>query len=133
MKPKGLKKLKLYWATTEDHDEDWFIVATGEKHAARLHENLEGYDRGDAEAEFVSDIPDDLQEGLERGWAEIELLRALGATFISEHPSNVVELNGRQYCQGMLDGIIMELNDDLFEAKGQGRPNKTESASKTIH
>ena len=51
-------KMRLYWATTEDHSEDWFIVAGSAAEAAKFHEHLEGYDDGDAEAEWVLDIPD---------------------------------------------------------------------------
>ena len=32
--------MKLYWVTTEDHDEDWFIVASSSDEAARCHENI---------------------------------------------------------------------------------------------
>ena len=35
--------MELYWVTTEDHGEDWFIVAISSKEAAKLHEDMEGY------------------------------------------------------------------------------------------
>jgi hypothetical protein len=67
-KPAGTrgKTYAIYWATTEDHDEDWFIVATSAREARRGHENAEGYDRGDAEAERIVTIPAHLQG--EEGW-----------------------------------------------------------------
>ena len=52
--------MNLYWVTTEDHDEDWFVVASSAEEAAEFHEKEEGYGAGDAEAEKVLDIPDDV-------------------------------------------------------------------------
>lgn len=31
----------LYWVTTEDHAEDWFIEASNAKDATRFHEDFE--------------------------------------------------------------------------------------------
>ena len=115
--------LKLYWATTEDHDEDWFIVASSAKGAARLHENLEGYESGYATAEFVMDIPESL--AAEKGWPPEELLLGLGAKFVGDDPTRVVEIAGRKFCEGLLEGTILTLHDDRFENLGQGRPNQT--------
>jgi hypothetical protein len=49
--------MNLYWVTTEDHAEDWFIVAHNGKEAATFHEDAEGYDLGDATAEMILEIP----------------------------------------------------------------------------
>jgi len=43
----------LFWCTTDDGDEDWFIVASSDKVAAEAHEAEEGYDPGDASADYV--------------------------------------------------------------------------------
>jgi len=32
--------MKLYWVTTEDHEEDWFVVAISAKEAAKFHEDF---------------------------------------------------------------------------------------------
>ena len=45
--------IKLYWVTTLDHDEDWFIFARTSSSAASYHEHSEGYDMGDAKARSV--------------------------------------------------------------------------------
>ena len=50
--------MKLYWVTTEDHEEDWYVVAISAKEAAKFHEDMEGYDPGDAIAEALLDIPE---------------------------------------------------------------------------
>jgi hypothetical protein len=59
--------MKLFWVTTDDHDEDWFIVAPDAAAAARFHEDAEGYDEGDATAELVCTVPHDAPD-VETGW-----------------------------------------------------------------
>ena len=115
--------MKLYWVTTEDHDEDWFIVASNSKEAAKLHEDMEGYNPGDAMAEAILDIPENIPA--ESGWPSNDLLKALGAKFICNEPSRVVEISGRKFCEGLLDGAIRSLDDDMFEISGQKRLNET--------
>ena len=70
-------RMKLYWCETEDHDEDWFIVARSAAAARRSHEDQEGYDRGDAWCSLVCALPDDRQDERE-GWPSDELLKACG-------------------------------------------------------
>ncbi len=115
--------MKLYWVTTEDHDEDWFIVASSLNEAEKLHEEMEGYDPGDAEAEEILDIPENVPA--ETGWPSDEILLAVGAKFILNDQSRVVEIEGRKFCEGMLGAVIEEITDDAFEKRGEGRPNKT--------
>jgi len=123
----GKRYLKLYWVETDDHDEDWFIVAKSIRQAASLHEKMEGYDPGDAYAELVMPIPEDLvlEEPIEPGWPSRELLIALGAIFLADEPTRVVEIDGRRYCEGMLAALIDEVVDDQFEKIGRGRPNNS--------
>ena len=115
--------MKLYWVTTEDHDEDWFVVASSSKQAARYHENMEGYNRGDAKAEEILDIPGDVPA--EKGWPSKELLLAVGAKFHSDDQTRAVEIAGRTFCEGMLEAVLNEIVDDVFEARGDERLNKT--------
>jgi len=86
---KGGKKaavpFKLFWATTEDHSEDWFIVAKTAASAARLHADMEGYDRGSATAEFICDIPKN-QKKIGEGWPSDELIKACGGKFLADLP-----------------------------------------------
>lgn len=56
----------LYWCSTEDGDEDWFVVAKSARNARRFHELEEGYDPGDADAEFVCHLPESLHR--DGGW-----------------------------------------------------------------
>jgi uncharacterized protein YllA (UPF0747 family) len=39
--------VNLYWVTTDDHDEDWFILARTGRTAASYHIQHEGYESGD--------------------------------------------------------------------------------------
>jgi len=48
--PRGSKKtaaakvpVTLYWVSTADHDEDWFIFAKSTRSAAKFHADYEGY------------------------------------------------------------------------------------------
>ena len=45
--------IKLYWVTTADHDEDWFIFAGSARQARAYHEHYEGYDKGDANSRLI--------------------------------------------------------------------------------
>ena len=116
--------MKLYWVTTEDHDEDWFVVASTENEASVFHEKMEGYNPGEAKAEELLCIPKHHIQA-EIGWPSEELLLANGATFISIDEPRVVEFGGRKFFEGMLGATINEINDDIFERDGLGRLNKT--------
>ncbi len=43
--------MRLFWCSTPDHDEDWFIVAATARSAGQQHEIDEGYAPGTARAE----------------------------------------------------------------------------------
>jgi hypothetical protein len=119
--------MKLYWITTEDHDEDWFVVASSSKKASRFHERMEGYNPGDATAEEILSIPQKIVA--KPGWPSDELLLVLGAKFVINDQTRVVEIGGRNFCEGMLAATLNEINDDVFEELGQERLNKTKKTS----
>jgi hypothetical protein len=118
-----MKYMKLYWVTTEDHDEDWFIIASSSEEASKFHEEMEGYEPGQARAEAILNIPENVPA--EPGWPSDELLLAVGAKFISNDQPRVVEIEGRKFCEGMLQATLNEISDDAFEQRGDERPNKT--------
>lgn len=70
--------MALYWVETDDHGEDWFVVARNPREAENYHEKSEGYDLGDARATFVARVPRHVQA--RPGWPSDELLKACGAT-----------------------------------------------------
>lgn len=121
------KPLKLYWCTTSDGDEDWFIIDHTGEDAAIRHARDEGYDLSDGCAEFVMQLPDELQNGGDSllGWPSHDVLRACGARFIREKTPRTVELAGRTFVEGMLQHEIDRLHDDHAEARGDGRPSGT--------
>lgn len=121
--------MKLYWVTTEDHDEDWFVIAINAKKAAEFHEKMEGYNQGDAKAEAILNIPKEITA--EIGWPSDGILKVLGATILCGSPTRVVEISGRKFCEGLLDATIRSLDDDVFEILGCDRKNKT--PKKIIH
>ena len=114
---------KLYWCTTADGDEDWFVIARSPREAARFHENQEGYDAGDADAAYACDVPQSYS--IEQvGWPNNDLLELVGRFLRKESP-RVVEINGRVFSEGTLDARMLKLHDDRCEARGDGRPNGT--------
>ena len=115
--------MNLYWCETADHDEDWFVVASSAKEACRFHEQEEGYGTGDGRATLVCRIPRTLS--VHKGWPSSDLLRALGAVFLSDSTPRVVQIRSTVYQEGGMDAVINRLSDDYAEATGMGRLNKT--------
>ncbi len=113
----------LYWVTTEDHAEDWFIVATNPEEAATFHEEMEGYDPGDATAEMILELPKGLVANT--GWPSDDVLQSCGANILAKGPTRIVEIGDRKFCEGLIESTIRTLDDDIFEALGEGRPNRT--------
>ena len=118
-----MKHLKLYWVTTEDHDEDWFMIASSKNEASKLHEEFEGYDMGIASAQEILSIPDNIS--VEPGWPSKNVLLSVGATFIKDDEPRIIKINGKQYAEGMLNAHLRELDDDTFEILGEKRLNQT--------
>jgi len=119
--------MELYWVETEDHHEDWFVVARSERRAARWHERAEGYEDGDARATLVGGIPRHLEA--KEGWPSHELLEACGARILRSDTPRVVEIDGGRFVEGYLEHEIRQRLDERFEALGQGRPNMTKRFS----
>lgn len=103
------KQIRLYWVTTDDHDEDWFIFAGSARQARSYHENYEGYGKGDASSRLIvsnvtlkelvggtppchAQMPDLFQLGFEDAGTETNLRR--------------VELHGEIFEEGMLESIV---------------------------
>ena len=102
--------MNLYWCETDDHDEDWFIVAASEEEACRVHENAEGYDPGDTEAYYICSIPASLNA--QPGWPDRALLEALGAEFIRSSTPRIVRLEGETYQEGVLQAVLERVSPD---------------------
>ena len=120
--------MNLNWVTTEDHAEDWFIVANSPEEACIFHEENEGYDPGNATAEMILEIPNEIITDI--GWPSDEVLRSCGANILVEGPTRVVEIGSRRFCEGLLESTIRTVDDDIFEALGEGRLNETHKSIK---
>ena len=120
--------MNLYWVTTEDHAEDWFIMANNPEEAATFHEEMEGYDPGDARAEMILELPKGVVA--DTGWPTDEVLKSCGANILVEGPTRIVEIGDRKFCEGLMESTIRTLDDDMFEALGEGRLNKTPKSTK---
>jgi len=109
---------KLYWCETEDHDEDWFVVARSAAEATEYYEGYEGYDEDDANAELVCVLPRSEQDRAEPGWPDHHLLEACGAEVLNLTPqdgakelraqvgsgSRLVRIKGRIFSEGDIVG-----------------------------
>jgi hypothetical protein len=88
---KSPAKYSIYWCTTPDGQEDWFVVAPSADAARRYHEEMEGYCEGTASAEPVAALPAHLISdkgyldpadghwSVTPSWPSDRLLRACGA------------------------------------------------------
>ena len=101
--------IKLYWCTTADHDEDWFIFAGSARQARSYHENYEGYGKGDAGSRLiVSDVTlQELVGGKPPCHAQMPDLLQLGFEDAGSEPSlRRVKLYGELFEEGMLESIV---------------------------
>lgn len=121
--------MNLFWVETEDHHEDWFVVAHDQRQAEAFFERDGGYEMGDANAVFICALKESV-ESTPR-WPTMELLEACGAKILRTETPRVVEINNRQFCEGLLENEILQASDNLFEAQGQGRPNKTKPRTRS--
>jgi hypothetical protein len=89
--------VNLYWVTTIDHDEDWFIFAKSSRTAEHYHVDYAGYEDDDADAKLImrgcaitgtvprhSEIKDLAKFGFEvlRGGDHGRIVRLKGRTFV---------------------------------------------------
>jgi hypothetical protein len=120
----GTNRWALYWCETEDHDEDWFVVARTAREARRFFEEYEDYCPGHAEASRICAVPEAVVIA-EPCWALPDVLTQCGAKILRAEEPRLVEIRGIRYEEGRLEALIMKAHDDAFQARGQGRPNGT--------
>ena len=103
------KQVKLYWVTTADHDEDWFIFAENARSAKRFHEYYEGYGAGDAQARLmVRDVRlNKFTNGTPPCHAQMRELMALGFEDAGSVPDRrKVRFEGKTYTEGILESLV---------------------------
>jgi hypothetical protein len=122
------RPVHLYWVTTDDHSEDWFIFAHRRRSAESYHENYEGYRTYDASARNVLtnvNLTEHVNGPLPRH-AQVEDLQALGFEIVdSPKFGRAVRFRGELFAEGCMEALVREADDNLFEAAGKGRPNGT--------
>ena len=137
--PKGSKKraaakvpVALYWVSTADHDEDWFIFANSTRSATNFYAAYEGYGPRETAAEPILEAPD--TEGPFPRHAQIDDLAALGFEILKggDHGRSV-KYGDRTFVEGHLESLIAEIDDNNSETAGEGRPRGTKSSSLKIN
>jgi len=98
--------VKLYWVTSQDHDEDWFIFAESASVARAYHEEYEGYGKGDARSRLiVSDVT--LKEFMNGTPPCNAMYQDLAGYEDGTMPArNKAGLNGEIFKEGILEAII---------------------------
>jgi hypothetical protein len=115
---------KLYWCTTPDQSDDWFVVARSAREARRFFREEEGYGAGDVQAKLVAGFPERLAE-LPSGWPTDEALVDAGGRFLRFDTPRCVAFGEETFTEGTFDFQRATVMDDIFEADGEGRPNGT--------
>jgi hypothetical protein len=125
------KQVKLYWVTTADHDEDWFIFAESARQARAYHENYEGYGKGEASSRLiVSNVTlKEFMNGTPPCHAQFEDLIQIGFQDAGTIPDRRrVKFNGEIFSEGILEAII-ELGREQMTAALDGCVERKEVAS----
>ena len=115
--------INLYWVTTDDHDEDWFILAKTARAAESYHVEYEGYEAGGAQAELILRRAAGQISGSVPRHAQLTDLRKLGFEVLNPDPNGrIVRLGGHTFVEGHLESLVAEASDNTWEALGEGRP-----------
>ena len=128
------KPTHLYWVTTLDHDEDWFIFAPTSRSAASYHEDYEGYDTGDAKARLVIARVElqKYEQGPPPCHAQIADLLALGFEVVGSDPhQRSVRFEGELYLEGELQSLVVQANYKLREVQNIRRSNGTKDPTES--
>jgi hypothetical protein len=102
------KRVRLYWVTNADHNEDWFIFAESARQARAYHEGHEGYDKGDAHSRLiVSNITlKEFQNGTPPCHAQFQDLFQIGFQNAGSPNRRRAGYNGEIFREGILEAII---------------------------
>src|ERR1019366_280704 len=100
--------IKLYWVTTADHAQDWFIFAGSDLQARSYHEHYEGYGKGDASSRLiVSNVTlQEFMNGTPPCHARFEDLYQIGLEAGTIPGRRGAGLNGEIFREGILEAII---------------------------
>jgi hypothetical protein len=124
--------VRLYWVTTQDHDEDWFIFAGSARQARAFHEDYEGYGKGDAHSRLiVSDVTlNKFQNGTPPCHAQFQDLFQIGFKNAGSIPNRRrAGCNGEIFREGILEAIIELGREQMTAAMNGGRQVKEASST----
>lgn len=99
----------LYWVTTPLKEEDWFIIARNAKDACEFHEGAEGFDSGYARAKEICKVEKEYLKD-KAYWAQLDMLKDLGFTVISEAPYRILKKDGKIYQEGSTVKLVVMEN-----------------------
>ena len=126
------KQIKLYWVTTDDHAEDWFIFADSARQARAYHEDYEGYSKGDASSRLiVSNVTSqEFQNGTPPCHAQFQDLFQIGFQDAGTIPNRRgAKFNGEIFREGILEAIIELGRNQLAVTMDGGRQIKEASST----
>ena len=110
----------LYWVTTDDNDEDWFVLAPTVRSAAKFHEDCEGYDPRDATARLIIanvTLPK-YADGTPPCHAQISDLEALGFQVDDPGPyRRIVSFRGELFIDGPCESQIQSARELQLKSK----------------
>jgi hypothetical protein len=130
-KRRQINRMKVFWVTTPDGYENWFVVARTKKDAEISHEIDEGYNPNYAHATFVCDVPLNLHKvyrpdkKIKTYWPRLAMLEELGFKVISRTSPRVVNKDGRIFTEGRsIEAIAIELGSEspgVYVLQAQGK------------
>ncbi|MGA1984524.1 MAG: hypothetical protein ABSG84_18915 [Acidobacteriaceae bacterium] len=129
------QQIRLYWCTTDDHDQDWFIFAASARQARAYHEHYEGYGKGDASSRLiVTNITlEKFQNGTPPCHAQFQDLFQIGLQDAGTSPNRRrAGWNGEIFREGILEAIIELGRQQLavtLQENGGLESGKTSSAT----
>ena len=98
---------KLYWCTSPDHWEDWFVIAPSKRLAKSFFSEVNGYAKDDVTITLVA-TPLGEQPGARTfatGFAENDDIVACGGKLIIDEAPRVVQLHERVYREGCIQDL----------------------------
>src|ERR1035441_49775 len=126
------KQIKLYWVSTDDHDEDWFIFAESARQARAYHEHYEGYDKGDANSRLIVSnvILKEFMNGTPPCHAKFQDRFQIGFQDAGAIPNRRrAGCNGEIFREGILEAIIELGRQQQALENGCGRVERASSSS----
>jgi hypothetical protein len=99
--------MHLYWVSTDDHDEDWFVFAKNSHDARGYFAWYEGYDYEDTAAELVATVPASAGlEGTEPQWPTEKEIVACGGEFLPYTPAGGADEDAQRKVLGVVTKAV---------------------------